>query len=82
MALMKFMKLTGPTQMIEGADLSDDIDGTYESEGRRQKLILADFSAISSWKQGRNVNWFMEIMAVMKQIESIILMKSLNIVEW
>ena len=37
---------------------------------------------LMAWKQGRNVNWFMEIMAVMKQIESIILMKSLNIVEW
>ena len=81
MALMKFMKLTGPTQMIEGADLSDDIDGTYESEGRRQKLLLADFSAIFSWKQGRNVNRFMEITAVMKQIESFESMESLNLVE-
>ena len=24
---------------------------------------------LMAWKQGRNVNWFMEIMAVMKQIE-------------
>ena len=23
-----------------------------------------------AWKEGRNVNWFMEIMAVLKQIES------------
>ena len=32
-------------------------------------------------KQGRNVNWVMEIMAVMKEIESIELFKSLNLVE-
>ena len=31
-----------------------------------------------AWKQGRNVNWFMEIMAVMKQIELIVLMESSN----
>ena len=73
-------EIDGPTQMIEGADLSDDIDGTYESKGRRQNY-LADFSAIFSWKQGRNVNWFMEIMAVMKQMEAIKLMESLNLVE-
>ena len=36
---------------------------------------------LMAWKQGRNVNWFMEIMAVMKQIESIELMESLNLVE-
>ena len=45
MALMEFMKLTGPRpkQMIEGADLSDDIDGTYESKGRHQKLLTGFF---------------------------------------
>ena len=36
---------------------------------------------LMAWKQGRNVNWFMEIMAVMKQIESIELMESLYLVE-
>ena len=36
---------------------------------------------LMAWKQGRNVNWDMEIMAVMKQIESIVLMESLNLVE-
>ena len=36
---------------------------------------------LMAWKQGRNDNWFMEIMAVMKQLESIVLMESLNLVE-
>ena len=36
---------------------------------------------LMAWKQGRNVNWFMEIVAVMKQIESIELMESFNLVE-
>ena len=49
-------------------------------KGRRQNY-LADFSAIFSWKQGRNVNRFMEITAVMKQIESFESMESLNLVE-
>ena len=50
-----------------------------------ERVVLTEsmkLMELMAWKQGRNVNWFMEIMAVMKQIESIILMKSLNIVEW
>ena len=50
-----------------------------------ERVVLTEsmkLMELMAWKQGRNVNWFMEVMAVMKQIESIILMKSLNIVEW
>ena len=36
---------------------------------------------LMAWKHGWDVNWFMEIMAVMKQIESIVLMESLNLVD-
>ena len=36
---------------------------------------------LMAWKQRMSVNWFMEIMVVMKQIESIELMESLNLVE-
>ena len=34
-----------------------------------------------AWKQGMSVNWFMEIMVVMKQIESIELMESFDLEE-
>ena len=36
---------------------------------------------LMAWKQGMNVKWLMEIMAVMKQIESIKLMESLELVK-
>ena len=36
---------------------------------------------LMAWKQGMSVNWLTEIIAVMKQIESIELMESLNLVE-
>ena len=42
---------------------------------------INELMELIAWKQGRNVNWFMEIMAVMKQLESIVLMESLNLVE-
>ena len=46
-----------------------------------KRLVLTKLMKLMelvAWKQGRNANWFMEIMAVMKQIESIELMESLN----
>ena len=49
-----------------------------------ERVVLTEsmkLMELMAWKQGRNVNWFMEIMAVMKQIESIVLMESLNLVE-
>ena len=36
---------------------------------------------LMAWKQGMSVNWFMEIMVVMKQIESIELMESFDLEE-
>ena len=54
-----------------------------------ERVVLTEsmkLMELMAWKQGRNVNWFMgqfmEIMAVMKQIESIKLMESLNVVEY
>ena len=49
-----------------------------------ERVVLTEsikFMELMSWKQGGNVNWFVEIMAVMKQKESIELMESLNLVE-
>ena len=49
-----------------------------------ERVVLTEsikLMELMAWKLGMNVNWFMEIMAVMKQIESIVLMESLNLVE-
>ena len=49
-----------------------------------ERVVLTEpmkLMELMAWKQGRNVNWFMAIVAVMKQIESIELMESLNLVE-
>ena len=49
-----------------------------------ERVVLTEsmkLMELMAWKQGMSVNWFMEIMVVMKQIESIELMESLNLVE-
>ena len=68
-------------------DTNNVIDGSDEANGielMMERVVLTEsmkLMELMAWKQGRNVNWFMEIMAVMKQIESIVLMESLNLVE-